>query len=359
MAIDTASQPPTKTPEDDERVRRVSRLGKILARPELGAVIALVAVWVFFAIVAFENNFVSWRATAAVLNQAAPLGILAAAVALLMIAGEFDLSVGSLLGFAGMAVMLLVTSPEGGGLGWSIWPALAAALAITLGVGLFNGVLVMGTRLPSFIITLGSLFIFRGLAVAIPRSMTNRTQLGGLDETPGFELVGVLFGTKIPIGDASFDIAIVWMLAFGLLATWVLLRTRIGNWIFGVGGDPEAARNVGVPVGRLKIGLFMTTAFAAFLAALLQAVQFNSADSLRGELRELIAIVAVVVGGTLLTGGYGSVIGAMLGAIIFSMVRQGIVITGVDGDWFQVFVGGVLVAAVIFNNFIRQQAAKR
>jgi len=358
MTVETAESPP-ESPAGDERVRRVSRVGKLLSRPELGAVIALVAVWGFFAVVAYDNNFVSWRATAAILNQAAPLAILAIAVALLMIAGEFDLSVGSMLGFAGMAIMLLVTAAAGGGLGWSIWLALAAALIITLAVGFFNGFLVVSTRLPSFIITLGSLFILRGLAIAVPRSMTNRTQLGGLDTVPGFDLVGVLFGTKIQIGNANFDIAIVWMLAFGVLATWVLLRTRVGNWIFGVGGDAMAARNVGVPVNRLKVALFMTTAFAAFLAALLQAVQFNSADSLRGELRELIAIVAVVVGGTLLTGGYGSVIGAMLGAVIFSMVRQGIVITGVDGDWFQVFVGAVLVIAVIFNNFIRQQAAKR
>lgn len=358
MTEETAESPP-ESPAGDERVRQMSRVGKLLSRPELGAVIALAAVWGFFAVVAYDNNFVSWRATAAILNQAAPLAILAIAVALLMIAGEFDLSVGSMLGFAGMAIMLLVTPAEGGGLGWSIWLALAAALIITLAVGFFNGFLVVSTRLPSFIITLGSLFILRGLAIAVPRSMTNRTQLGGLDTVPGFDLVGVLFGTKIQIGNANFDIAIVWMLAFGLVATWVLLRTRIGNWIFGVGGDAMAARNVGVPVNRLKVALFMTTAFAAFLGALLQAVQFNSADSLRGELRELIAIVAVVVGGTLLTGGYGSVIGAMLGAVIFSMVRQGIVITGVDGDWFQVFVGAVLVIAVIFNNFIRQQAAKR
>jgi len=337
----------------------MSRVGRLLSRPELGAVIALIGVWIFFAIVAFENNFVSWRATAAILNQAAPLAIVAIAVALLMIGGEFDLSVGSMLGFSGMAVMILVTSPAGGGLGWPIWSAIGAALLISLAVGLFNGVLVMGTRLPSFIITLGSLFLFRGLSIAIPRTLTNRTQLGGLDQAAGFDLVGTLFGTKIRFGGASFDIAIVWMLAFGALATWVLLRTRTGNWIFGVGGDADAARNVGVPVTRLKIGLFMLTAFAAFLAALLQAVQFNSADSLRGTLREFEAIIAVVVGGTLLTGGYGSVVGAVLGAIIYAIVKQGIVITGVDADWFQVFLGVILVLAVIFNNFIRQQAAKR
>jgi len=116
---------------------------------------------------------------------------------------------------------------------------------------------------------------------------------------------------------------------------------------------------VGVPVSRVKIALFMGTAFGGFLVAVIQAVQFNGSDTLRGFQLEFQAIIAVVVGGTLLTGGYGSAIGASFGALIFAMVQQGIIITGVDGDWFQVFVGVVLVIAVIFNNYVRQQAAKR
>jgi simple sugar transport system permease protein len=121
----------------------------------------------------------------------------------------------------------------------------------------------------------------------------------------------------------------------------------------------DAARNVGVPVNRVKVVLFMTTAFAAFLVALIQVVQFNGADTLRGQGSEFDAIIAAVVGGCLLTGGYGSAVGASLGALIFAMVQQGIVITGVQGDWYQVFVGAVLVAAVIFNNFVRRKAAQR
>jgi len=346
-------------PPKDERVRQVSLLQRLLARPEFGALIALVIVWVYFAIVAFDNNFVSLRSTAAILNAAAPLGIMSIAIALLMIAGDFDLSIGSVLGFTGMVLMMGVSPVEVGGFGWNMWTALGAALIVALAIGFFNGLLVVGTKLPSFIITLGSLFIFRGLAVAIPRQRTNRTQLGGLDQAAGFEFLGKVFGTRIQIGDASFTIAIVWMFVLGALASWILLRTRQGNWIFGIGGDANAARNVGVPVNRMRIGLFMATAFAGFFAALVQAVQFNGSDSLRGTQQEFEAIIAVVVGGTLLTGGYGSVVGAVLGAIIFAMVKQGIVITGVDGDWFRVFLGGVLVAAVVFNNYIRQQATRR
>ena len=351
--------PPGSAPPADERVRKTSRLSRLLSRPELGAIVGAGLVWLFFAIVAYDNNFASLATTASILNRAAPLGILAVAVALLMIGGEFDLSIGSILGFAGMTIMVLITPSADGGFGWGVWPAILAAMVVALLIGFFNGALVIATKLPSFIITLATLFIFRGLTIALTRQFTNRTQLGNLDEAAGAGLADTLFATEFTVFGASFRVSILWWIAMVALATWVLLRTRWGNWIFGSGGDANSARNVGVPVSRVKIGLFMTTAFAAFLVATIQAVQFNGADTLRGFGLEFQAIIAVVVGGTLLTGGYGSAIGASFGALIFAMVQQGIIITGVDGDWFQVFVGGVLVIAVIFNNYVRQQAAKR
>jgi simple sugar transport system permease protein len=363
MATQTA--PPPASVTSDERVRRVSLTGRLLARPELGAVVGLVVVWVFFAVIARENHFVSVGVIASILNRAAPLGILAVAVALLMIAGEFDLSIGSIVGFSGMAIMLLVTAPDAGGYGWALGPAIALALLLALLIGAFNGWLVVTTKLPSFIITLGTLFIFRGLTIAITRSLTSRTQLGNFDEAqpgvprPGYDFVHTLFASDIRIAGVAFKSSIIWWVALTALATWILLRTRAGNWIFGTGGAVDAARNVGVPVNRVKVMLFMTTAFAAFLVALIQVVQFNGADTLRGQGSEFDAIIAAVVGGCLLTGGYGSAVGASLGALIFAMVQQGIVITGVQGDWYQVFVGAVLVAAVIFNNFVRRKAAQR
>lgn len=357
MTTDTAT--PSTSGNPDERVRSAGRVAKLLTRPEFGALVAAVVVWGFFAIVANDNNFVSMATTASILNRAAPLGILAVAVALLMIAGEFDLSVGSVIGFSGMLIMLLVSSSSAGGLAWPLAPALLVALALTAAVGFLNGLLVVTTRLPSFIITLAGLFVFRGLATAIPRSLTNRTQLGGFDTIPGADTLRVIFGQKLSIAGAQFDVAILWWLGITALAIFVLTRTRVGNWIFGVGGDDNASRNVGVPVVRLKIGLFMLTASAAFLVAMIQITQFGGADSLRGELQEFNAIIAAVVGGVLLTGGYGSVLGATAGALIFAMVQQGIIVTGVDGDWFKVFVGAILVVAVIFNNFVRQQAQKR
>lgn len=362
MATETAPAPAVPS---DERVRRTGTVSRILGRPELGALVGVVLVYTLFAILAAENNFVSFGVLASILNRAAPLGILAVAVALLMISGEFDLSIGSILGFSGMAILIMVTATDAGGLGWPLWVAVGAALVLALTTGVVNGLLVNLTKLPSFIITLGTLFIFRGLTVAIPRILTNRTQLGDLDEVafdtprPGYALADSLFGVKIELLGARFDIAIAWWFAAAAIATWILLRTRPGNWMFGTGGAVDAARNVGVPVSRVKLALFMTTAFAAFLVALIQVVQTTNADALRGTGQEFEAIIAAVVGGCLLTGGYGSVVGASLGALIFAMVQQGIVITGIDGDWYQVVLGGVLVVAVIFNNFVRRKAAAR
>jgi simple sugar transport system permease protein len=344
----TATAPQTQ----DERLVEASWLKRLLTRPELGAVAGTVLVWLFFAVVA-PTGFLSLRGTASYLEVASYIGILAVAVALLMIGGEFDLSVGSMIGFTGVMIAILSTE-----YGVPMYIGALLTLVAALLVGFINGYMVMRTRLPSFIITLGSLFIIRGLTIATTRAITGRTQVGGLDEAPGYEGMNALFGQDIPIAGVGFPIAILWWLVVAAIATWVLLRTPIGNWIFGAGGDPNAARNVGVPVDRLKIGLFMTTAFAAWLVAAIQVTVVKSADTLRGEGQEFIAIIAVVIGGTLLTGGYGSAIGAVFGALIFGMVRQGIVFAGVDADWFQVFLGAMLIIAVLVNNYIRQTAEK-
>jgi simple sugar transport system permease protein len=328
---------------------RSASLRRLLARPELGAAAAALLVWVLFALVA-GPPFRSLEGTAAVLNAAAPLGILAVAVALLMIAGEFDLSIGSIIGCAGMTIMLLTRHYD-----WPLWPAIAVAAGLSLAIGFGNGYLVVRTGLPSFIVTLGTLFAFRGLTIAVSRQLTRRTQLGGLDEVSGFGAAQTLFASDV---FGQFRVTVLWWLGLAVLATWVLLRTRFGNWIFAAGGAPEAARKMGVPVARVKVALFMTTALAACLVAVTQVVRFTGADALRGEQQEFRAIIAVVIGGTLLTGGYGSAVGAVLGALIFGMVQQGIVITGVDADWFQVFLGVMLVAAVIFNNFVRRRASE-
>ncbi len=338
-------------PSTDERLRKTSLVRRLLARPELGAVGGAVGIWIFFAIVAGDRGFLTLRGTATYLEVAAELGILAVAVALLMIGGEFDLSVGSIIGASGMLLTILSVQ-----YGWNLWAALLAVVVFAMAAGLFNGYLVIKTGLPSFIVTLATLFIFRGATIGLTRLMTGRTQLGGLGEAPGYDLAQTVFAGEIPIAGVDFPVSILWWLTLAGAATWLLLRTPFGNWVFGAGGDARAARNTGVPVERVKVTLFVGTALAAAFIGVMQAVAFSGADVLRGELREFFAIIVVVIGGTLLRGGYGSAIGAVFGALIFGMVRQGIVFTGIDADWFQVFLGVMLLLAVLVNHWVRQRA---
>lgn len=337
----------------DERMTRPSPLRRLLVRPEMGALAGSIVIWLFFAIVAGRSGFLSLAGTATYLQVAAELGIIAVAVALLMIGGEFDLSVGSVIGASGLIMSVLAVQFH-----WNIWPAMALAVAFALLIGLFNGYLVLRTGLPSFIITLGTLYIIRGATIGTTRLLTGRTQIGGLGQATGYDAAKAVFASSLPLGGATFQISILWWLGIAALATWLLLRTEFGNWIFGVGGNVQAARNVGVPVNRVKILLFMGTALASCLVAIIQGVTFTGADVLRGDGQEFFAIIAVVIGGTLLTGGYGSAIGAVLGALIFGMVRQGIVFARVDADWFQVFLGLMLLIAVLINQYVRERAMK-
>jgi simple sugar transport system permease protein len=329
-------------------VRDVGVLKRWLTRPELAAVAGAILVFAFFAVMAGDSGFLTQGGTASYLEIAAQLGIVAVPVALLMIAGEFDLSVGSMVGAAGMIIAISVSE-----YGLPLLVGVLLAFAVALVVGFLNGYLVIKTGLPSFIVTLGMLFALRGLTIGFARLLTGRTQIG-LGDAGGSGVMKTLFAGSI--GD--FSVTIIWWFLLAVLATYVLQRTVFGNWIFGAGGDPNAARNVGVPVSRVKITLFMCTALSAALLATIQVLDAGSADVLRGTLLELQAIAAAVIGGVLLTGGYGSVVGAVFGALIFGMVQQGIFFTGVSTDWFQVFVGVMLLIAVVFNNFIRKRAAE-
>jgi len=320
-----------------------------MTRPELAAIAGAILVFVFFAIVAGDSGFLTSGGAASYLQVAAQLGIVAVPVSMLMIAGEFDLSVGSMVGAAGMIIAIFTSQ-----YGWPLWAAVLLAFAVALLVGLFNGYVVIKTGLPSFIVTLGMLFALRGLTIGFARLLTGRTQLGLPEESGLGSVMTTFFAGSI----GGFSVSIIWWVVLAVLGSWVLQRTVFGNWTFGAGGDANAARNVGVPVSRVKITLFMCTALGAALLATIQVLDAGSADVLRGELLELQAIAAAVIGGVLLTGGYGSVIGALFGALIFGMVQQGIFFTGVSTDWFQVFVGAMLLVAVLFNNIIRKRAAE-
>ncbi|WP_245435325.1 ABC transporter permease [Microvirga calopogonii] len=354
----------------DERLREVSLLTKIMRRPELGALAGLVLVTIFFLSTADASMF-TLAGIMNILSPAAQLGILAIAAALLMIGGEFDLSIGSMVAFTGLVFGAFITLS-----GWPLLLAIAATFVVAAVLGGLNGQMVIRTRLPSFIVTLAFLFILRGLSlVGLKWATGGSTQMRGIGDQAGEGIIRELFSgvafegvfswlaahdiiAKFPNGTPTVTgvpISIVWFILFALLATWLLLRTRAGNWIFAAGGDANAARNSGVPVDRVKTALFMLTACAAALVAILTVLDAGSTDARRGFQKEFEAIIAAVIGGCLLTGGYGSAIGAFFGAIIFGMVSIGLTYTRFDSDWFQVFLGAMLLLAVLFNNFIRRK----
>lgn len=349
----------------------------LLRRPEMGAVGGVLAVFAFFLLFAGNSGMFSLLGISNFLEWSAFLGIIAIAAALLMIGGEFDLSVGSMIGFAGICVAIPLTQ-----WGWPLWLSVLFAFSVAAGVGWVNATLVTRTGLPSFIITLGMLFILRGLTIALTRLFTNRTQIPNLREhyekcevvnnieictftdplaaafsgrIGRFWLANDIDGVLVPVWN-GLPVVVIWWIAIGALATFVLLRTSFGNWIFAVGGDSNAARNVGVPVTRVKTVLFICTALAATLFAVIQVLDVGSADTQRGLLKEFEAIIAAVIGGCLLTGGYGSAIGAALGALIFGTAYQGIYYTNINTDWFKVFLGTLLILAVLFNNYVRRKA---
>jgi simple sugar transport system permease protein len=354
----------------DERLIKVGFVTRVMRRPELGAIAGLVLVTIFFMIFANPSMF-TLSGAMTILAPASQLGILAIAAALLMIGGEFDLSIGSMVAFTGFIFGAAVTN-----LALPLWLAICGTMLIAGIIGAINGQIVIRTRLPSFIVTLALLFILRGLTlVGLKWATGGSTQLRGIGDALPESIVRGLFSGVAFQGLFSwlaskdlidkFDtglpkvvgvpISVIWFVGFAILATWILLRSPIGNWIFAAGGDANAARNSGVPVHRVKTGLFVVTACAAALVAIITVLDAGSADARRGFQKEFEAIIAAVIGGCLLTGGYGSAIGAFFGAIIFGMVSIGLSYTSFDSDWFQVFLGAMLLVAVLFNNFIRRK----
>jgi simple sugar transport system permease protein len=218
--------------------------------------------------------------------------------------------------------------------------------------------MVIKTGLPSFIVTLATFFILRGANVGVTRLVTDQVYVGGIDKTAGFATARAFFNTGITLFGVEWRSSIIWWVAITIIASWVLLRTKVGSWIFAVGGDASAARNVGVPANRVKIGLFMTTAAAAWLVGTMNIVRLRSAVGSQGIGNEFYYIIMATVGGCLLTGGYGSVVGASIGAVIFAMAFTGIPFAGWDTDWFYSFLGVMLLAAVLVNNYTRKRATE-
>jgi simple sugar transport system permease protein len=317
--------------------------GQLVRRPEFGSVLSLIAVIAFYVIVGHVNlgrlfGAASW------VNFAANLGVVALPVGLLMIAGELDISIGAIIPAGSMSIAIL-----SGYYGLPIVVGILGALVFGVVVGLINGLLAVRTTVPSLIITLGTLVAVQGSVLAGSVLLTGAASVPL--EAPGWAKTA--FGQLI---FGNFQVIILWWIALTLIFAWVVHATRYGNWIFAMGGDEESARNAGVPTRRLKIALFVLSSTAASFVGMCGAILFNSAQVSGGMNYIFNTIVSVVVGGVLLTGGFGSVIGIFFGALTFAIVNQGIYFTDIDRNWSNLIIGVMLLAAVLMNNTFRQMA---
>ena len=315
----------------------------LLRRPSTAAILSLLGVLAFYVVFGGVDLFKLAKAASWV-NFAANLGIVAIPVGLLMIAGEMDISIGAMIP-AGSITTAIVS----GYYGLPIEVGMACALALGVMVGLVNGILTVNTTVPSLIVTLGTLVAMQGIVLSAAVLLTGNASvaLGAPDWAK------LVFGHLI---GGSHQVIILWWIAATLVFGFVLHKTRYGNWIFALGGDKVSARNAGIPTTRLTISLFILSATAASFVGMCQAIQFNSAQVSGGMGYIFNAICCVVVGGVLLTGGFGSVMGIFMGTVTFAIVAQGIYFTQIDRNWSNLIIGAMLLIAVALNEYFRKRA---
>ncbi len=290
-------------------------------------------------------SFLTLGSIASWMNVAAGLGIIAIPIGLLMIAGELDISVGSMVPAGSMTVAII-----SGHFGQSIWLGISAALLLGVVVGLVNGILVVRTAVPSFIVTLGTLFAVAGLVLGFSVLITGTTSVA----LTAPDAAKTVFGQFYIQG--QFQVIIAWWLAATCAYIFFVHYSKYGNWIFAMGGDKVSARNAGIPTERMTIILFVLSATSAAFVGMCQAILFNSAQVSGGQSFIFNSIISVVVGGVLLTGGFGSVVGIFFGTITFAVVNQGIYYTSFDRNWSSLIIGILLLGAVLMNNTFRKMA---
>ncbi|SCL35562.1 monosaccharide ABC transporter membrane protein, CUT2 family [Micromonospora rhizosphaerae] len=348
----TATEPSRGLAARDDRVATRPLAARLLSRPEVGSLIAAIVIFLLF--MAAAEPFRNVANVGTILYGASTIGIMAVPVALLMIGGEFDLSAGVAVTTSGLSASLLAWN-----FGLNVWVGILLALAVSVAIGAFNGWLLLKTGLPSFLVTLGTFFILQGVNLGVTRLLTGNVASADISDMDGFASAQNIFGSEVTLGPVTLKITVLYWVLLTVIAAYVLLRTRVGNWVFAVGGDAAAARAVGVPVRATKIGLFMAVGFCAWLSGMHLLFQFNTVQSGEGVGKEFIFIIAAVIGGCLLTGGYGSVVGASLGALIFGMTQLGINYAGWNPDWFRTFLGVMLLLATLVNMYVKRRADLR
>jgi simple sugar transport system permease protein len=318
-------------------------IGRLFRRPESGSVISLVAILAFFVIIG-NVRLSEFLGAASWVNFAANLGIVAIPLGILMIAGEIDISVGAMIPAGSMSIAI-----ASGYYGLPIVVGIIISLGIGVLVGLVNGLLTVRTSVPSLIITLGTLVAMQGIVLSASVMLTHSAGVPLTAPEWSKTIFGQLLG-------GSYQVIILWWLALTAIYFFVMHHTRYGNWIFAMGGDKESARNAGIPTRRMTIALFVLSATSASFVGMCGAILFNSAQVSGGMNYIFNVIVSVVVGGVLLTGGFGSVIGIFFGTLTFAVVNQGIYFTNIDRNWSSLIIGMMLLLAVLMNNLFRKMA---
>jgi simple sugar transport system permease protein len=339
-----------RQPASDSALSKLRRIAaSILLRRELTAVAGALVAFSFFAFTAGSSGFLTLIGTRNYLEVASQVGIVAVGVCLLLIAGEFDLSVGAVISVAGILFAYPIVH-----LHWPLWAGVLFAMAVAAGIGATNGLLVVKTGVPSFLVTLSTMFILLGCSVGITIALTGTTTVDNVVEAvDGEPLLRALTGTVAGIPTMFF-----WWIGLTLIAAYFVDRLRVGNWVYASGGHADAAFRAGVAVHRVKLALFMVTALCATLVSIMQTLAVDQANVTNGPGIEFQAVTAAVIGGTLITGGWGSPIGAAFGALLFGMVSQGFYFTDISSQWYQTFLGSMLLLAVLVNHYTRAAAMR-
>jgi simple sugar transport system permease protein len=313
-------------------------LSKIFKIKEMGAIIGFVVIFIVFSILSPE--FISWGNLLSTFTMAAELGIVAIGITMLMISGEFDLSVGSTFAVVPMVLALSINN--------KINPFLGFIFGIFLGafIGYLNGIVTLKTEIPSFITTLGSMMFLRGILLAVTGGFPIMLQ----EDIPFLKYFG-----GVCIGGLRYSG--IWFIILAIIFAFILERTKFGNWTFATGGNLLASKALGINTNKVKLINFIICSFMAGLAGITTFARFKIIDPTLGQGMELEAIASAVIGGTFLSGGYGSIIGTFLGAFMIGMVRSGLVLAGAPAYWYRAFIGIVLIIAAIINTKIRKKTA--
>ncbi len=330
MSDTNTSEAPAAPPERPG----IARL--LIAMPEFGPMVLLVVMLIVFT--SINPAFLSLTNISNALTFTVELGLIALAMTLLMTSGEFDLSVGSVFGFTPVVMWTLFNTGT-----MALFPAFVLALLVAVAIGAFSGLFVTRLGIPSFLVTLGMLLMVRGSALWLTSGFPQRTWNAG-EQWLAEVLVGDFY-----IGGLRIYMSLIWFILIAVGFHYLLTKSRFGNWIQATGGNPGAARNRGVPIRKVKLILFMLTSAMAGLAGVISSIRVSAANPNSGMGYELEVIAMVVIGGTVLTGGRGTIIGTVLGVLILRLMRNGIVLIGVPGLAYNIFIGAIILGMMALH----------